>query len=61
MSDDTNSSAPDEQPELKGVDLARRALEDARAAAKASGKSVGQGRSSPTGGVRALRGRRRRG
>ncbi|MBY4134216.1 hypothetical protein HQO80_13180, partial [Rhodococcus fascians] len=46
MSDDTNSSAPDEQPELKGVDLARRALEDARAAAKASGKSVGQGRSS---------------
>jgi predicted nucleic acid-binding Zn ribbon protein len=61
MSDDTNSPAPDEQPELKGVDLARRALEDARAAAKASGKSVGQGRSSPTGGVRALRGRRRRG
>lgn len=64
MNDDRSDgdipSAPTE-PELKGVDLARRALEDARAAAKASGKSVGQGRSSPTGGVRALRGRRKRG
>jgi len=50
---------PPPDPELKGVDLARRALEDARNAAKASGKSVGQGRSSPTGGVRALRGRKR--
>ncbi|QBJ96529.1 DUF721 family protein [Rhodococcus sp. ABRD24] len=49
------------QPELKGIDLARRALEEARAAAKASGKSVGQGRSSPRGGgIRAVRGRRRR-
>ncbi|MGW6694332.1 DUF721 family protein [Rhodococcus sp. NPDC054953] len=35
------------EPELRGIDLARRALEEARAAAKASGKSVGQGRSSP--------------
>ena len=35
------------EPELRGVDLARRALEEARAAAKASGKSVGQGRASP--------------
>ncbi|WP_137722878.1 DUF721 family protein [Prescottella subtropica] len=54
-------SEPDrpEQPELKGVDLARRALEEARAAAKAKGKSVGQGRSSPRGGIRALRSRRR--
>ncbi|BDT84240.1 DUF721 family protein [Nocardia cyriacigeorgica] len=39
--------SPDAQPELRGIDLARRALEEARAAAKASGKSVGQGRSSP--------------
>ncbi|MDJ0359900.1 DUF721 family protein [Rhodococcus sp. H29-C3] len=51
----------DPENELRGVDLARRALEEARAAAKASGKSVGQGRSSPSGGVRALRGRRKRG
>lgn len=37
---------PDEQPSqppLRGIDLARRALEEARAAAQASGKSVGQG------------------
>ncbi|KZF08421.1 MULTISPECIES: DUF721 family protein [Rhodococcus] len=59
--DEATPTGNGEVPELKGVDLARRALEDARAAAKASGKSVGQGRSSPTGGVRALRGRRRRG
>lgn len=31
------------QPPLRGIDLARRALEEARAAAQASGKSVGQG------------------
>lgn len=36
-----------DEPELKGVDLARRALEEARAAARASGKSVGQGYASP--------------
>lgn len=36
-----------DEPELRGVDLARRALEEARAAARAAGKSVGQGRSSP--------------
>ncbi|MEV0436644.1 DUF721 family protein [Nocardia sp. NPDC050413] len=48
------------EAELRGIDLARRALEEARAAAKASGKSVGQGRASP---VRKLRagGRRRSG
>lgn len=42
--DDTPKTASDEP--LRGVDIARRALEEARAAAKASGKSVGQGRSS---------------
>jgi predicted nucleic acid-binding Zn ribbon protein len=41
MADDQRASAP-----LRGVDLARRALEEARAAAKAKGQSVGQGRSS---------------
>lgn len=40
-------ATPPTEPELRGVDLARRALEEARAAARASGKSVGQGRSSP--------------
>ncbi|GAB2698492.1 DNA replication protein DciA [Nocardia thraciensis] len=54
---DAEAAAPAESgTELRGVDLARRALEEARAAAKASGKAVGQGRASPRkGGVRALR------
>ncbi|MFC3963777.1 DUF721 family protein [Nocardia jiangsuensis] len=47
------------QPELRGIDLARRALEEARAAARAAGKSVGQGRASPR--RAAGRGRRRSG
>ncbi|MEU7763700.1 DUF721 family protein [Nocardia sp. NPDC049190] len=47
-----------QEPELRGIDLARRALEEARAAARASGKSVGQGRSSPQRRLRA--GARRR-
>ncbi|MEV0462444.1 DUF721 family protein [Nocardia tengchongensis] len=58
-----NSGAAGPEPELRGVDLARRALEEARAAARAAGKSVGQGRASPAaprkGGIRALRGGRR--
>lgn len=54
------SESPEgQEPERKGVDLARKALEDARAAAKASGQSVGQGRRS--GGIRSIRTRRRRG
>ncbi|GAB2650021.1 DUF721 family protein [Nocardia goodfellowii] len=48
----------DGEPELRGIDLARRALEEARAAARASGKSVGQGRASPK---RSLRPGARRG
>ncbi|NUS45884.1 MAG: DUF721 family protein [Mycobacteriaceae bacterium] len=44
MSAGTSGEPP---PELKGIDLARRALEEARAAARASGKAVGQGRASP--------------
>ncbi|NKY85465.1 DUF721 family protein [Nocardia veterana] len=54
--DDSASAPAGPEPELRGVDLARRALEEARAAARASGKAVGQGRASPRkGGVRALR------
>lgn len=53
------ATGPGAEPELRGVDLARRALEEARAAARAAGKSVGQGRASPAaprkGGIRALR------
>ncbi|MVU79853.1 DUF721 family protein [Nocardia sp. ET3-3] len=52
----SNPATAGPEPELRGVDLARRALEEARAAARAAGKSVGQGRASPRkGGVRALR------
>lgn len=52
MTDDTHndsasSSTAGSGGELGGYELARRALEEARAAAKASGKSVGQGRASP--------------
>jgi len=48
MPDETPAAGrPDKDPELRGIDLARRALEEARAAAKAKGQSVGQGRSSP--------------
>lgn len=44
---DSEPNAAKPESELRGVDLARRALEEARAAARANGKSVGQGRSSP--------------
>ncbi len=47
-----------EEPELTGIDLARRALEEARAAARASGKAVGQGRASPVRRRPIARGRR---
>jgi len=52
------SEEPGQEPPLRGVDLARRALEEARAAARASGKSVGQGRASPVRKLRARGGRR---
>jgi predicted nucleic acid-binding Zn ribbon protein len=48
---------PESQEPVRGVDLARRALEEARAAAKAAGKAVGQGRSSPVRSGRAKVGR----
>ncbi|WP_085998309.1 DUF721 family protein [Nocardia tenerifensis] len=47
VTDQQGAEPAGKEPELRGIDLARRALEEARAAAKASGKSVGQGRSSP--------------
>lgn len=57
----TDQPDPGTEPPLRGVDLARRALEEARAAARASGKSVGQGRSSPRRSLRTGRARRRSG
>ncbi|WP_225725707.1 MULTISPECIES: DUF721 family protein [unclassified Nocardia] len=47
MTEQQGDREPGAEPELRGIDLARRALEEARAAARASGKSVGQGRASP--------------
>lgn len=57
MSDETHGSRPDaagepsnrpiEPGELGGYERARKALEEARAAARAAGKSVGRGRASP--------------
>ncbi|MBL1073244.1 DUF721 family protein [Nocardia sp. 2] len=56
---DPTPGAKGPEGELRGVDLARKALEEARAAARARGQNVGQGRASPRkGGVRALRRRR---
>jgi len=49
MNEDS-SAAP--EPELKGIDLARRALEEARATAKANGKAGGQGPTAPKTGSR---------
>lgn len=56
---DAEDTPANPEPELRGIDLARRALEEARAAARANGKAVGQGRASPlrTGRVGARRGR----
>lgn len=45
MSSETGSTEP--VPPERGIDMARRALTEAREAAKARGKSVGQGRASP--------------
>ncbi|EOM75686.1 DUF721 family protein [Rhodococcus rhodnii] len=60
MSDgDAAGGGTPEQP--RGVDIARRALEEARAAAKAKGQAVGQGRASGVRALRSGRGRGRRG
>ncbi|WP_328856138.1 DUF721 family protein [Williamsia herbipolensis] len=55
MTDDAQAGGSPEEPS-SGHAMARKALEDARNAARAAGKSVGQGRSSPV--RRRARGRR---
>lgn len=44
----TNPGPPAHLAHLAGMDLVRRALEEARGAAKSQGKDVGRGRTSPT-------------
>lgn len=60
MTDESLPQAGPGEPPLTGYELARRALEEARAAARAAGKSVGQGRSSPIDRPRRAGGSRRR-
>ena len=50
----------DEPSDARGMDLVRRALEEARAAARGQGKEVGKGRRSPAAGRSSSRGSRRR-
>lgn len=61
---DSDEAAPAGPPEhlagLAGMDLVRRALEEARGAARAEGKDVGRGRSSPPPRRPTVAGRRRR-
>ena len=45
--DHSPAEPPDHLAGLKGMDLVRRALEEARGAARAEGKDVGRGRTSP--------------
>jgi predicted nucleic acid-binding Zn ribbon protein len=47
VSDTEEPTPPDHLSDVSGMDLVRRALEDARAAARERGKHVGQGRRSP--------------
>ncbi|OBK12327.1 hypothetical protein A5636_12260 [Mycobacterium asiaticum] len=46
------------QDELRGIDLVRRTLEDARAAARSRGQDAGRGRNAPVPGRRVAGGRR---
>ncbi|MBD0024210.1 DUF721 family protein [Gordonia pseudamarae] len=48
MAEDTGAHNHDVPRDRGGYELASKALEEARAAARAAGKSVGQGRASPT-------------
>lgn len=48
MTDAEPPEPPDHLAGLAGMDLVRRALEEARSAARGQGKQVGQGRRSPT-------------
>lgn len=49
--DDAALGPPAELAHLKGMDLVRRTLEEARGAARSQGKDVGHGRNSPTKGA----------
>lgn len=49
----------EDRPELTGIDLVRRTLEEARAAARAQGKDAGRGRAVPLAGARRVAGQRR--
>ncbi|GAA1483140.1 DUF721 family protein [Gordonia sinesedis] len=51
---------PSQPGEMRGYERARRALEEARASARAAGKAVGQGRASPARRGRTARSTRRR-
>jgi predicted nucleic acid-binding Zn ribbon protein len=48
MTDPEEPGPPEHLAELRGMDLVRRALEEARSAARGQGKQVGQGRRSPS-------------
>ena len=56
----TSAGPPEHLAGLAGMDLVRRALEEARGAARAEGKDVGRGRSSPPPRRPTVAGRRRR-
>lgn len=56
VSNTVGGAAPDAGLPVTGVDLARHALEEARAAARAKGLAVGRGKASPTGSGRTGRG-----
>src|SRR6202000_2609561 len=47
-----DEKANEQSHELTGIDLVRRTLEEARAAARAQGKDAGRGRSAPPAGRR---------
>jgi predicted nucleic acid-binding Zn ribbon protein len=57
MTGDQPIGPPEHLADLTGMDLVRRALEEARGAARSQGKDVGHGRSSPA--TRRIAGRRR--
>jgi predicted nucleic acid-binding Zn ribbon protein len=56
---DADADRTEQSSELTGIDLVRRTLEEARAAARAQGKDAGRGRAVPFAGRR-VAGRRRR-
>lgn len=58
--EDDQSGPPEHLAGLAGMDLVRRALEEARGAARAEGKDVGRGRTSPAARRAAPAARRRR-